>query len=444
MHGSLPPIAGVAATYDALDFSLAGPPARELHAGIDHDLALPRLRLSDHAGAVPADLTPNMASWYRAQVEGPRRAALDAVEAQAARLNQVASGSGIFLERELDRAEDERLTAKRQVVASHAEKNQAAIQRLETLTQSYAGAKRRFESLSARHGRAPKIVRWWYYALLVVIGIAEFMINFESLNAIRIFTPAIATGTAVVLSIAVALSSHYFGTLLKQFAVLSDPAQNDSDRWPIVKMLGIGTVTLLFALGVVWYARASYFADIVSEQAILTGEAPSWIKVIGGSLISNLLVWAVGVLIAYAVHDPDPHYPDAFLHMGVCERAMRTAREKLDKPLQREFQQIDTRAKNRRTAAQNQHESHGNLAEHQQARRLFEKVAEQDARVMSVLEAYRRELVRRIAASAPPPPPPGMPAPPARFERAPQVYAAATDLMDAADYVALPLRVKYL
>jgi hypothetical protein len=145
----------------------------------------------------------------------------------------------------------------------------------------------------------------------VIFG-SEAALNLESFEALPWATPAIAWGATIIIGIALGLASHFHGTVLKQYAYWFGAEQHDHHRGPAWRMVLIGSITLAVALGFVYYARSAYFIAYVGP---LSGFGQSdanlsvlWI--VGGSLLGNTIVYLVGVLWAYLLHDNDPEFAD--------------------------------------------------------------------------------------------------------------------------------------
>lgn len=424
----------VVARYTSVDFSIEGPAAASLNRHLEKEVGAGHRVLTDHVGAKPADLTEAMGAWYDAHVASLRLAALDAVSAIAAAGDPRKTGTGKLLERTIDQAEDERLRKKRDVVKQARETNQAKYRDLEELEGAHESAKLRYMELEAEHGRGPKHINLFIYIpLLIVVGIAEALINYESFSSLRGWTPAIATGVTIVVAIALALSAHFWGGAIRHFSVLFDPARERRDQIAQWQMMVLGTLTLSLVLGLVWYARSSYFADILAEQVIFgNSDAPSAFQIIGGSMISNLIVWIVGVLLAYMVHDADPAFPAADNERKKAKRDLAALTERIDAPLRQSFQQIDAKAKNIIEGARKRHTTQANTDAGRQSKKLFDAIAAQDANVLAVLNNYRGQLVYQASGKK------------LIIERTKEVHETEADLLTPEQYAALTLRLKYV
>ena len=123
-------------------------------------------------------------------------------------------------------------------------------------------------------------------------------------------------------------------TLLRQARVLFDPSQDDIDRLVGWRMLGIGTLALAVVLGTVWYARSAYFADELRVAGVFGRDAPTAFATIGGSLLGNVAVWLGGVILAFLVHDPDPHFPKSLKDWKGKSTRARQLQVSLERPFQ--------------------------------------------------------------------------------------------------------------
>lgn len=419
-------------SYCNADFGINGQAATQLLAQLENEQGAAHLVLSARIGHRPADVTERMAAWYDAYVASLRQSALDAAESIAGGQDHVKQGAGILLEREVHRREDDRIVQKRKMVTQSRESRQSKYKRLEELGEERDKKRMRYAQLRNELDRDPKIINLWFYIpFLIVVGAAEALINFETFLSIRGWTPAIATGVTMVVAIALAMSAHFWGASIRHFPVLFDPARDDKERWGQWLMMSLGTLTLSLVLGLVWYGRNSYFADILAQLLAIGGVAPNALEVIGGSMISNMVVWIVGVLASFLVHDPDPEFPRAFHEKEKATKAWDAMSDALSEPLRQAFEQIDAKTKNAIEAARKRSGSLSNIEQHNAARRQFERILAQDNNVLAVLNQYRGKLVSSVR-------------PGTVFERSIEVYREDDDFLDSAQYAALPIRLKYV
>ena len=254
-----------------------------------------------------------------------------------------------------------------------------------------------FNEFHAKHNRSPKTPnKLLYLFVMILIGITEWLINFETFSALEWSTPAIATGMTLVVAASLAFGSHNYGVFLKQFKSYFGAHRQDQDRHSAWTMFSIGTVCLSVALSLVAYARDSYFSDILLEQQIMGGEAASWLKIVGGSMLSNLLVAILGIMFAWWVHDEDHKYPKAYDDKQIAERKFRKLQSQFEQPLQRKYEQIDAKTDLDITQVKTKHDSLENDDNYLNLRLILAQIKEQDAKVLGVLETYRSLLIQAI------------------------------------------------
>jgi hypothetical protein len=420
-------------SYRSLDLSPNGELVGNLLSGLQNEAETTEIRLTDHVGELPANLTPYMASWYRSYISGPRGQALDSVATILGANDDQKRTRGVFLERTISHEQDRRIEQKRQAQKSSREKRQADYERYDESRHEYAKAKEDYDELRARHGREAKPTPLWYFPAIGLIGIAEALINFDSFTAIKVFTPAIALGVTIIVALALAGASHLHGTVIKQYESRFGAHRKDGDRRTAVWMVVLGFLILAAVLFLVWYARNSLFADKLLENSVIGGDAPSGLLMIGGSMIGNVLVWLVGVWIAFLAHDEDHNFPDALKHKIKSEKKMYALHQRINQPLQREFEKIDATCEKEISQARNKHATLASDKEFSAGRTLFAKISEQDTRVIAALELYRMQLTSKLKGTR------------VQFEVQPEIETPEADeTLDPNQYAARPLSLKHL
>ncbi|WP_156381448.1 hypothetical protein [Aurantimonas sp. Leaf443] len=261
--------------YCGRDFDPEGPLAADLMAALESEARSVHIRLSEPLGPVPADITPAMSGWYARHVAAPRSEALDAVSAILGAHDETSRARGVFLERELSQEEEARIRLKREAVEASRNAHPSDHERYEAARADFETTRYAYDDLRARHGREARLTPWWYLPLLLFVGVFDAMINFESFSAISYFTPAIALGVTMVVAFAFALSSHCHGTVLRQYESRFGVHRRDADRAAAWQIFSLGTLALLIALALVWYARSSFLADVMATSVMMGGEAPS-------------------------------------------------------------------------------------------------------------------------------------------------------------------------
>lgn len=418
-------------TYRAIDLSPDGEVVGKLLAGLPDETSADHIRLTDHVGELPAGITPQMASWYRTYIAGPRGQALEATATILGVNDDQRRTRGVFLERTISQEQDRRLNLKRQAQKSSREKRKSDYDRLDEARYEFAKAKVDYDELRSRHGREAKLTPIWYLPLLLVIGIAEMLINFESFSSIRAFTPAIALGVTAVVGFGIAYASHMHGTVIRQLESRFGAHRRDGERASAAWMLTMGFLILSVVLGLVWYARNSLLAEQLLERAVIGGEAPSALFMIGGSMLGNVLVWLVGIVIAFIAHDEDHNFPLALNHKITSEKKMYALHDKINRPLKQDFERIDAQCDKEIEQARNKQNSMSSDKEFTEGRTQFAKVMEQDAKVVAALELYRMKLTNGLKGKR------------VKIELRPEIEDAEDKSLDAVQYAARPIFLKY-
>lgn len=155
----------------------------------------------------------------------------------------------------------------------------------------------------------PQIV---YVALLLGVGAAEWMVNYDTFLS---FTevPLTAAGTTMIFAAAIAWLADYHGTRLKgHHYFFGNHVEISKKNWNIGKLIGFSTI-LALAFGGIGAFRYAYVANQISQLGGggLLGSDVVTInvgQVVTVSMVTNIFVWFVGAAIAYAVHDENPNF----------------------------------------------------------------------------------------------------------------------------------------
>lgn len=149
-----------------------------------------------------------------------------------------------------------------------------------------------------------KKTHWVYFVLLIGIGIAEWMINYQAFLS-YIGVPAMAAGFTIVVAAVVAVASHMHGAFLKQPYLRNAMRQThrDHDRGKTTFYLA-SVIVFVLALIFVGWARYAWASDIggIGLEVNVT------MKVLT-TLIGNVLVWGIGCGISYFFHSRGYYMP---------------------------------------------------------------------------------------------------------------------------------------
>lgn len=415
--------------YDKIDLSEGSPALRDLMERVPNEARNSQIILSDERHSVSANLTPEMQVWYKKTIAQARERAMDNIEELLSGGDRTNGKLG-FSRRARDRQKHDALMRKCKELSDYRERKQTRFDELERIAKDEEKARLDFLHLCEGHERQPyEWPKWLYLTLLMLVGLAELAINWEAFLAIDNFTPAIATGTSLVIGLALAFSSHLTGMTMRQFKAHFGAAVDDIDRFSGLKMFGLAGTTLIISLGAVAYARYAFF-----QQSALDfggGAQASLTRMVGGSMLSNILVWVVGVLIAYLAHDSDPEFPKKQRHLAKLETQRQQLQESLEKPMRRPFEQVDAQLKKELGAIENRHNAQANVSTRQEADKLEHNIRGKDHMVIAALGQYRSELLRHIAADA-------------TFQRDQPLQPGRRHILTPAEYHREELELKYV
>ena len=260
----------------------------------------------------------------------------------------------------------------------------------------YAEARARFDASRLAHGNRDANMRAHhplYWLALVAVGAAEWLINYDTL--VMFFgIPAMAIGATAIIAIAMAFASHAHGIVFKQwshrFGRHRDAMQQASSK----RLIGIGTMALLFVLLFAGFSRFSvvmHQASAQPAQNILGAQAtvafdPSRDVLI--SMLANLLAWLVGCFLSFSCHDEDPAHMAATRQFNHWQRRFLRA----DRPYRQERDVSAARAERelaeRRTSAE---------ARRARVRPQSEMLAQVQAHELAVMRAVRSAILRNLS-----------------------------------------------
>lgn len=140
----------------------------------------------------------------------------------------------------------------------------------------------------------------WYVPALVLVGVAELMLNYNAfLNSYG--TPFFAGASAIVVALTVAFASHYHGTAAKQWEMRFHSSGDKGSRedWTT---LWVTSIFLLLALVWIGWTRYNWVEDLIARGA----EGLNVLRTVLPTMIANLIVWFIGFMIAIWTHDRSP------------------------------------------------------------------------------------------------------------------------------------------
>ncbi len=224
------------------------------------------------------------------------------------------------------------LKQKRDDEIEQAERQFLANQKNVDIKQEYDDAKQLSDKMKNQHeNREPNMfgLSKLYYFLIVLIGAAEWLINYDTFF---LFTgiPAIAAGATLILGFLLAFAAHSFGLIIEQWAFRFGRHQFDIDQYSTWRLFGlslVGLAVVLIAAGGSRYSAALHALSSETQPNILGADVAVVVNPTRDvliSLLANLGAWLLGVFISYVSHDVDPAYM-------ASEKQWRKAKGKFNK-----------------------------------------------------------------------------------------------------------------
>ncbi|GAB2723540.1 hypothetical protein [Halomonas garicola] len=301
--------------------------------------------------------------------------------------------------------EKQRTTLKQDISAEWVEKKKG----FKDDRREAANAEEEYDRLYERHGnRHAKIVKLGVYLpILALVGMVEWLINWEAANAL-FAQPYLAAGIVIVVAMAVAAASHEHGSLAKQWSHRCGFAATSETRKRNFTVLTFTTLLFIAAMTLVGYMRYKLaYSDLMGGSAFDSsnpfGERGSTGEVytaVAMTLLGNLIVWLLGSMVAYWFHDSDPNFADARVrHLAASKkfaawsRRMEKAMGEREQHLSMQIDQVDNMLNSRNNQGRLLVDMSEQVQEHEAMLygRLKEVLDEN-------LRAYRRNLLGYIKA----------------------------------------------
>jgi hypothetical protein len=178
-----------------------------------------------------------------------------------------------------------------------------------------------------------------YIILLMLVGAAEWMVNYETfLNFTEV--PLMAAGATILVALAVAYAAHFHGTNFKGHQYFFGDHIETAKKNNHIRGLIIVSIILILAFIGVGGARYELVAQQASqlgggEGGLLGGDVVTINigQVVSISMVINVFVWFIGAAIAYTVHDENPAFTDKFREFKKAKRIFDPLRQELDKKI---------------------------------------------------------------------------------------------------------------
>jgi hypothetical protein len=223
------------------------------------------------------------------------------------------------------------------------------------------GDQQEFEDLRRINGGGfPKNISPVLYAIpLILVGVAEWYVNYSTFAAM--FIPVFAIAATLIVAAVFAGASHLHGAYLKQISEIMHPSVEYRNVLGRKIALIIATISLLAAFVTVVWLRWIVISDQLgigssSEAGTFGGPTSSmvWSRV-GPTIIINLLIWGLGTLYSWAMHEKVPglreKYRDYLRASKAVDKHLRPLRAE-DKRIRAHYER--ERNKNRIAVGENQ------------------------------------------------------------------------------------------
>jgi hypothetical protein len=199
-----------------------------------------------------------------------------------------------------------------------------------------------FENLRRINGGAyPKNISPVIYVIpLILVGVAEWYINYATIATI--FIPVFAIAGTLLVAASFAWASHMHGSYLKQLAEIIHPSVEYRNVLGRKIALVISTILLIGALFTVVWLRYVVIGEQLGLSPNATpgtfGESSSsiiWSR-LGPTIILNLLIWGLGTLYAWAASEKVPGLRESYRDLQRAERKLT----RVAKPFETEERRI--------------------------------------------------------------------------------------------------------
>lgn len=207
-----------------------------------------------------------------------------------------------------------------------------------------------FNSLRQINGGAfPKNISPVLYVIpLLLVGLAEWYVNFATFASI--FIPVFAIAGTLLVAAVFAWASHMHGAYLKQLAEIIHPSMEYRNVLGRKIALVISTILLIAALSTVVWLRYIVISDQLGISPNASpgtfGEPSSsmvWSR-LGPTIVLNILIWGLGTLYSWATNEKVPGVRESYRDLQRADRKLKRVR----KPFEAEEKRIKATYKRKR------------------------------------------------------------------------------------------------
>ena len=183
-----------------------------------------------------------------------------------------------------------------------------------------------FEELrQVNSGAFPRNISPVLYVIpLILVGVAEWYVNFSTFATM--FIPVIAIAATLIVAAVFAWASHLHGAYLKQISEILHPSVEYRNELGRKIALIIATILLIAAFATVIWLRYIIISDQLGidpkQQTGTFGGASAtmiWSR-LGPTIVLNVLIWGLGTLYAWALHEKIPGLRETFRDLKRADR----------------------------------------------------------------------------------------------------------------------------
>lgn len=179
-------------------------------------------------------------------------------------------------------------------------------------------------------GKFPRNISPVLYVIpLILIGVAEWYVNFSTFAAT--FVPVVAIFGTIVVGAIFAVASHLHGAYLKQLGEILHPSVESRNMLGRKLALVLATFFLLAAFGTIVSLR---YIAIAAQLGLGSGDngpfgqPDPWIvwSRLGPTIVINVLIWGLGTLYSWAMHEKVPELRECYRELLRTSRRVEKAR----------------------------------------------------------------------------------------------------------------------
>ena len=382
------------ADYLNIDLSHQSPIAQDLFARVEREGQRGSLNLTGDgdAGALSANLTPEMSSWLGTHIAHRRQVALTDIEAVARRIRGGGNVEGVVHEIEEDKLRREYASRRADLRRQFYDRHRERIESLGRLQDDYDGMR---EAEGGRDAVVPS--RLIEFGVPLLVAIPEGFMNFASFAALTGLGIA-GLGMTIVVGLGIGIAAWLAGRFLKawQFYMRAD---DDDQQQRGIRMISLSSALLTVSLAVAGYARYRTVAEKALKQILLGLDPPNPVSSTALLLTGNLLVFFVGAAITYIIHDENPLFAARYAKLNEAQEKFdgierRELTAKLEEASRGHKQKIDALHKRTRSMA--------TQPDYAAVKEDMGRLESKDHEVIGLLQSYRGHLVCALEDRNPP------------------------------------------